>query len=96
VLGGCNDSDCEAAVCEIRPGCCNGGSIGEWSASCVQIAEETCYRYVLSEESTLQDDLVSDLYLFIYLFWPVLEPTPILKTIVSKRASFQAVQTVYV
>jgi hypothetical protein len=44
VWGGCNDPDCEAAVCDIHPACCNGDEIGEWSAYCVQIAEESCNR----------------------------------------------------
>jgi hypothetical protein len=44
-IGGCQDAECEAAVCEIRPNCCNrNGLIGEWSAACIQIAEETCHR----------------------------------------------------
>jgi hypothetical protein len=46
--GGCNDVRCANLVCDIREGCCDDDTIGEWSDICVRIAENICEPEVLS------------------------------------------------
>jgi hypothetical protein len=42
-FGGCSNATCQETVCSKRSSCCNRGNImGNWSADCVEIAQNSC------------------------------------------------------
>jgi hypothetical protein len=47
-FGGCEDLRCARSVCDVRESCCDTDEeIGEWSDTCVSIAEDVCQLEIL-------------------------------------------------